>query len=308
MPAVICCVSVEPNVRKARSSFGIEAQSLAEDVLHLRHRSRLERRVHHLDHEIAEELGVPQLTGGGVRNEHALLVRTPVIRELHLLLLDADHVEGHSVDADLLADRRHVSEQLPRHLAADEHHFPLQPHVFGVDEPAAGCRLRANRPVGWRNPAGAIACLLRVPGDGHLLHVLRTPRLDQRELAHRFRVRQPEAQALAGALAAGLHAGLLREHDRDAVAERAVEAANERLVEPFTVREQHHDGDDAPGDAEHREAGAHPVAYETDGRPRGRSRRTAVRIWRVRCAEPARRAIDVGRDPQHPSRAGRHPQ
>ena len=42
-----------------------------------------------------------------------------------------------------------------------------------------------------------------------------------------------------------------------------MKAANQRLVEPFAVRQQHHDRDDAPGDPEHREAGAHPVAHET---------------------------------------------
>ncbi len=100
----------------------------------------------------------------------------------------------------------------------------------------------------------------------HVLHVLGAPVLHQRDLADRLGVGQPEPQAFAGAFAAGLHAGLLREHDRDAVAERSVKAADQRLVEAFAVGQQHDHRDDAPGDAEHRQAGAHAIANQADDR------------------------------------------
>src|SRR6185436_18818773 len=108
--------------------------------------------------------------------------------------------------------------------------------------------------------------LLRVPRHGHFLHVLGTPRLDERNLGDRFGVRQPQAETLARTLTTGLHAGLLREHDRDAVAERATETANQRLIEALAVRQQHHDRDDAPGDAQHRKACANTIPHQADER------------------------------------------
>ena len=59
---------------------------------------------------------------------------------------------------------------------------------------------------------------------------------------------------------------------RDAVAERALEPAQQRLVEAFAVGQQHHHRDDAPRDAEHRQAGAHAVAQPARRRPRGARR------------------------------------
>ena len=50
----------------------------------------------------------------------------------------------------------------------------------------------------------------------------------------------------------------------DAVAERALEASEQRGVEAFAVSEEHHHRDDAPRDAEHRQPGAHAIAHEPD--------------------------------------------
>src|SRR5690606_5735402 len=52
----------------------------------------------------------------------------------------------------------------------------------------------------------------------------------------------------------------------DAVTKRALEPAQECLVEPLAVGEQHHDRHDAPRDAQHRQHGARAVAHEADDR------------------------------------------
>ena len=67
--------------------------------------------------------------------------------------------------------------------------------------------------------------------------------------------------ALAGALAAGLHAGLSAPDHDDVVAE-AEEAVEDAFAEALAVAEQKDDGDEAPDDAEHGEAGAQAVAQE----------------------------------------------
>ena len=60
--------------------------------------------------------------------------------------MHADDLERLPADADGLADRRDAAEQLALHLAADERDAPLQPHVLGVEEAAAGLRrLAAHR-------------------------------------------------------------------------------------------------------------------------------------------------------------------
>ena len=108
--------------------------------------------------------------------------------------------------------------------------------------------------------------LVVVPRNRHVLEVLGTPLLDERKLADGLGVGEAKADALARALAAGLLARLTAAKDVHAIAERAMEAAHQRLVEAVAVGEQHHDGDDAPRDAEHRQARAHTIAKQAGHR------------------------------------------
>ncbi len=68
-----------------------------------------------------------------------------------------------------------------------------------------------------------------------------------------------EDDFLAGALAAGLFAGLLRPADDGAFAE-GVEATDQNFAETAAVGDQQRDGGDSPHDAEHGEGAASAVA------------------------------------------------
>jgi hypothetical protein len=61
---------------------------------------------------------------------------------------------------------------------------------------------------------------------------------------------------------AGLAAGLAWPDDDDAVAERAAEAAGERVTEAVAIGKQHHHRHDAPGNAEHRQQRTGPIARQ----------------------------------------------
>ncbi len=145
------------------------------------------------------------------------------------------------VQTDRLADGRDLPEQLSAHLAADEGHAPLQPHVLGVDEAAAASPARrafARRLARRREPADPICFVPH--SDRCVLHELRAPGLDERQVAHRHGVVQAHPDPVAGPLAAGLHAGLARPEDRRRRRRtRPGSRPQQRLVEAVAVGQQH---------------------------------------------------------------------
>ena len=137
------------------------------------------------------------------------------------------------------------------------------------NRPPGQRNLGAHRPVGRRHGANQIRRLLRAEADRLLFHHLRAHRLDQRQLGELKRVLDGDAHAVSRALAARLHAGLAGPRDDDAAAEGVGEPRRQRVAEAVAVRQQHHDRDDAPRDAEHRQAGAEAVARPGRTSPRG---------------------------------------
>src|SRR5205814_1806718 len=113
-----------------------------------------------------------------------------------------------------------------------------------------------------RDAASQVRRLLVCPRNWRHLRELGTPLPDERDLSDGLRIRKPQSHTPAGTLTARLQARLSAPHDRHAAAERAREAAKESRVEAVAVGQQHHDGDDAPRDAEHRESRTHAVAEE----------------------------------------------
>ena len=266
MLAVMSCACAEPNDPQRTFVRRVEAQTPAQHLLDLPFGARRQRGVHCLEDEGAEVFGVPQLAGRRVRNEHAFLVGAAVIRELHLLALHADDVERHAVQPDGFADGSLRSEELAGHLAAEEHHPPLQAHVLRIDEAAGGGGLRAHDPISRRHAAGAVAGLFGPPYHQDVAHEFGAPCLHERQLAHSARIIHPQPDRLPGALAARLHAGLAGKHDGDAVAVGALESAQQGLVEALSIRQQHHHRHDAPGDPQHRQARAHAIARQPSRR------------------------------------------
>src|SRR5690606_11743547 len=126
--------------------------------------------------------------------------------------------------------------------------------------------LTAHRRVRRRHAANAVIGHLRAPRDLCAGHVLGAPGLHERQLANGLGVGQPQADPSPRAFTPGLHARLAGEHDGHAVAERALESAQQRLIESLAVGQQHDDRHDAPRDAQHRQRGARAVAHETDDR------------------------------------------
>ena len=201
----------------------IEAQALAEHLLHLVGRPRVERRIHRLIDERVEVLGVPQLSGRRVRDEHALLVGPAVVRELHLLLLHADHVERHAVDAH--ASRRPAAScrtaSAPPRCRGTPTRRCSRTSSASMKRPD-GRRLRAHVPVGGRHAAGQVRRLLRPPRHGDVAARTRGSRPSRTAArptasasASRSRMRLPARSPPACML---VWPG---EHDRHAVAERA---------------------------------------------------------------------------------------
>ena len=183
MPAVIFCDSADPNDAHRAFVGGIEAQPLAEQLLHLRGRPRVERRIHRLIDQHVEVLGVPELPGRRVGDEHALLVRTAVVRELHLLLLHADDLNGMPLmrTSRRRAARCRTASAPPRCRGTPTRRCRRTSSASMKRPAAAGCV--PHDAVRRRDGRGRGSRLLRPHTTRHVLHELGAPRLHQRQFA-----------------------------------------------------------------------------------------------------------------------------
>ena len=203
---------------------------------------------------------LPQLPQRGVRDEDRQLVRVEVARELRLV---GEHARPPRTT------RRRFAPSRPRAGCC-------RTAFRATSVPMNATRRRRSTSSSFRNrPAPGVSARMtpysgatpRTPtvvwrfavGHGKLLEDLGADVLDEAELGDERRVVLLEADAAPGPLAAGLHAGLPAAHDADAVGERVAEADDQRAVEAVAVGQQQHHRDDAPRDAEHRQAGAEPV-------------------------------------------------
>src|SRR5580658_1570156 len=231
----------------------------------LRLRARLELRCDGFKHEHVGVLRVPKIFGCGVGDPGRLVVAGKIVAQLDLAVHGADHVEPHARNDDRLAYGGASAEQLLAHARAQKHDTTAFEFVERVD-PAALRRLFVAHIAVLRADAadGRGANHAVSVGDAGTAHGLKTGvAYVGGGLLDHVDVGLLEDDLLAGTLAAGLFAGLLRPADDGALAE-GVEAANQNFAETASVRDQQRDGGDSPYDAEHGERAASAIASQCD--------------------------------------------
>jgi hypothetical protein len=210
-------------------------------------------------------VGVALLAEGahGVEGDEDVFVVGAVVGGvLDFVAEDADDGEGLAFDLDDFADGRVAVEELLGGVGAEDDDLAVVGEVGGLEEAALVDVEAAHAAVGKvdgfgldGDDFGAVfdaEGVVDFAGDGGE---------EGQGVADGFHVAVEEADLLAGALAAGLHGGLTSVDHDDVVAE-AHEALHDAGSEGAAVAEEKDDGDQAPDDAEHGEAGAQAVAAE----------------------------------------------
>src|SRR5262249_9734625 len=152
---------------------------------------------------------VPEVAGGRVRDEEALIVAGEVVAELHLALHRADDGEAHAADVDGLTDRVAPLKQLLARALADERDAATLGLVGRGQPPARRRDLVAHLTIlGANTTYGSLHQAVAV-GDWQPFHGL------EAGVADIVRVRLDEIDVLfleddllAGALSSSLLAGL----------------------------------------------------------------------------------------------------
>ncbi len=171
----------------------------------------------------------------------------------------------HAADLHRLPDRGASAEQLFAHAPAQKHHAaPLQ-FVTGGDPAAFGWNFVAHLAVFRANAAYRGRAYHAVAiADAGTIHRLQADVSYQRSgLLDHVEVGLLQPHFLAGALSAGLLAGLLRPADHDALAE-SVEPAHQNAAEAAAVGDQQSHGGNAPDNAQHGQQAARVVALESN--------------------------------------------
>src|SRR6266849_4443283 len=264
MPLMTGRNSSRPNIWMAFLSVG-ENCWRGESGQHLRLRARLELWRDGFKHEHVAVFRVPKVTRRGVGNPGRFVVAREVVAQLDLAVHGADHSKPHACDDDRFADCGASAKQLLAYARSQKHDATPFEFVERVD-PAALRRLfvahvavfRANAADGSRADH---AVSVGNAGTAHGLET-RVANVVGRLLDH-VAVGLFENDFFAGALAAGLFAGLLRPADDGAFAE-SIEAADKNFAEAAAVCDQQGDGGDSPYDAEHGERAASAVTPQCD--------------------------------------------
>ena len=135
--------------------------------------------------------------------------------------------------------------------------------VFGREEPSLEGNLRTHDAVVGRDATHARARLARGRCQWQVVHVFRACILHKWILEYRFGVLFFQKDPFARTLAAGLNTGLAAIRHHNAVRKRAPEANDERAIETVAIRHQQHDGDNSPGNTQHRHCSAKPMIDES---------------------------------------------
>src|SRR5208337_734572 len=217
-------------------------------------------------HQYIGVLRVPKITGRRVGNPSRFVVAGEVAAQFDLAVHGADHSKPHSRNHDRLAYGGASAEQLLAYARAQEHHAAPFELIERVN-PASFRRLFVAHIAILRTHAADGRCAGHAVfvGNARTTHGLETrvAHIVGRLLDHVY-VSLLEDDFLAGTLAAGLFASLLRPGDDSAFAE-GVEATDQNFAEAAAVRDQQGDGGDSPHDAEHGERAARAVSPQ--GRP-----------------------------------------
>ncbi len=195
-------------------------------------------------------------------NEGVLVVGAIVGGVLDLGLEDADDLEDVAFDLDGFADGRIAVEELLRGVRPEDDDLAMLGEVGGLEVAALGDVQLAHGAVGvFDELAGDVDDLGAVFEAQAIIGLGADSGEEGNCLAHGLGVAVEELDALAGALSAGLHAGLPAP-DHDDVVAQAEEAIQDLFAEAASVAQQKDYGDESPDDAEHGEPGAQAIAEQ----------------------------------------------
>ena len=218
-----------------------------------------------LEHHHRRVLCIPQVTGRTVGNPDGVVVAGEVIAELDLAGHHADHGEMHSANLHRLAHRGPPAEQLLTHAPAEKHHAAALQFVAGIEPAALGGDFVAHLAIFRAHAAdcGRPHHPLAI-ADARTIHGFQANVFHQRcHFLDDVEIGLLQKHFLAGALAAGLLAGLLRPADHHALAE-SVEPAHQDVAKAAAVGDQQGNGRDPPDDAQHGQQAARVIAPQGD--------------------------------------------